>query len=112
MKYTCGVDIVLNDRFKTYDIKKVKFILTENEYLEYLKKDVLYKPIFLAGRWAAKEAIFKAISKSSNKTISKNIEIINDNDGKPICTNINNVSVSISHEKKYTIAFAIYEHNN
>lgn len=110
MKYSCGTDIVLNSRFKSYDLKKAKYFLTKKEFEEYLEKDDLYKPLYLAGRWAAKEAIFKAIS-IYTKTLSKKIEIVNDANGKPICSNVKNISVSISHEKEYTIAFAIFENN-
>lgn len=110
MKYSCGVDIVLNSRFNSYDDTKAKYFLTDKEFEEYLKKENSYKPFYLAGRWAAKEAIFKAIS-NNIKILVKDIEVLNNKNGKPICTNINNVSISISHEREYAIAFAIYENN-
>ncbi len=65
----------------------------------------------LAGRFAAKEAIAKAIG---NQQISwKDIEILNDNNGKPICTILNkknkgiDIHISISHIKNYAVASAV-----
>lgn len=65
----------------------------------------------LAGRFAAKEAVFKALG---NKNLSwKDVEILNDEDGKPKCIVLNNkgkdaeVHVSISHVKNYAVANAI-----
>ena len=50
MKYSCGVDIVLNSRFNSYDDTKAKYFLTDKEFEEYLKKENSYKPFYLAGR--------------------------------------------------------------
>jgi holo-[acyl-carrier protein] synthase len=65
----------------------------------------------LAGRFAAKEAVFKALG---DKTVSfKDCEIINDKDGKPVCRMRNGkaknmtVLVSISHVKNYAVANAV-----
>jgi holo-[acyl-carrier protein] synthase len=65
----------------------------------------------LAGRFAAKEAVFKA---AGDHTIGfKDIEILNDKTGKPCCSFLNGkgrnigVNVSISHVKTYAVANAI-----
>ncbi|MFA5276175.1 MAG: holo-ACP synthase [Candidatus Omnitrophota bacterium] len=65
----------------------------------------------LAGRFAAKEAVFKAVG---NKDLNwKDVQILNDKDGKPICVLLNgkgtklNVQISISHVKTYAVASAI-----
>jgi holo-[acyl-carrier protein] synthase len=65
----------------------------------------------LAGRFAAKEAVFKALG---DKNLGwKDVEIINDVEGKPkgILLNKKNknitVHVSISHVKNYAVANAI-----
>lgn len=72
----------------------------------------------LAGKWAAKEAIFKIISNdtkmsssSSHSTFSllKSIEILNDENGKPFVSNIDKVQISISHSGLYAIAIAKLE---
>jgi len=65
----------------------------------------------LAGRFAAKEAVFKALG---DKDLGwQDVEIINDGDGRPHCVILNNrgknvdVHISISHVKSYATAFAI-----
>jgi holo-[acyl-carrier protein] synthase len=69
------------------------------------------KYIHLAGRFAAKEAVFKAVG---NKNLTfKDIEIINTADGKPLCRFTTKkapgikVHISISHVKNYAVANAI-----
>jgi len=65
----------------------------------------------LAGRFAAKEAVFKALGDA--KLSWKDVEIINDKEGKPHCTILSsqgkkvNVHISISHVKNYAVANAI-----
>jgi len=65
----------------------------------------------LAGRFAAKEAVFKALG---NKNLSwKDMEILNDRDGRPRCTITRSkaknlkVHISISHVKNYAVANAV-----
>ena len=65
----------------------------------------------LAGRFAAKEAVFKAVG---NKNLNwKDVQILNDKDGKPLCVLLNGlgkkveVRISISHVKTYAVASAI-----
>jgi holo-[acyl-carrier protein] synthase len=65
----------------------------------------------LAGRFAAKEAIFKAVG---DKHLSwQDIQIHNDRQGKPVCLFLNgrgkniNVHISISHVKTYAVANAV-----
>ena len=62
---------------------------------------------WLAGRFAAKEAIYKAISSYGNYVLS-DIEVLQDTSGAPICTNTSfSVKLSISHENTHAIAYAI-----
>ncbi len=74
-----------------------------------MKKAVLYQ--HLAGRFAAKEAVFKALG--DPQLSWKDVEILNDRDGKPFCKILNrlgknkDVHVSISHVKTYAVANAI-----
>ena len=69
----------------------------------------------LAGRFAAKEAVFKALGDKNIKW--HDLEIINDSDGKPHCKILNHkgnnieVKVSISHVKSYAVAQAIVAEN-
>lgn len=65
----------------------------------------------LAGRFAAKEAIFKAFN---NKELSwKDIQIMNNKEGKPYCEILNkkfkkaDIFISISHVKTYAVASAV-----
>jgi len=65
----------------------------------------------LAGRFAAKEAVFKALG---DKNLNwKDVQILNDKEGKPSCVIRNgrnkkiDVHISISHVKNYAVANAI-----
>lgn len=62
----------------------------------------------LAGRFAAKEAVFKAMG---DRNLSwKDVQILNDKDGKPHCFFLNGkgekaqIHISISHVKTYAVA--------
>ncbi len=65
----------------------------------------------LAGRFAAKEAVFKAMGDS--KLSWQDIQVYNNHEGKPICQFLNgkykdiNVYISISHVKTYAVANAL-----
>jgi len=65
----------------------------------------------LAGRFAAKEAVFKAVGDS--RISWQDIQISNDREGKPVCQFLNgkckdiNVFISISHVKTYAVASAV-----
>lgn len=98
-----GTDIVQNSRVKSHIARR---ILTNTEYEQYQSKHIDLQNEFLASRFAAKEAIVKA----TNKQFSINqIEILNTEDGKPYCSNIPGIELSISHEAEYSVAFAIYQ---
>lgn len=98
-----GCDIVENKRLINKDQEFINYVLTEKEQLLYKQ----YGNTFLFGRFAAKEAIMKSLPNTKDLKYT-DIEILKGPNGEPI-TNIDNISVSISHEKKYTIAYAIYE---
>lgn len=64
----------------------------------------------LAGRFAAKEAVLKAFSRA--KFGFKDVEILNDDFGKPFCTLKEDgylIAISISHTKYYAVASAVIE---
>ena len=117
-----GVDIVKNKRiyniFKKYKIKFAKKILNSNELKIFKKKK--NKIFFLAKSFAAKEAVAKSLGTGFRNDICfKNIEIKKNKFGCPkIKINIDNIKkkyktyISISHEKKLTIAFAIIIEKN
>lgn len=63
----------------------------------------------LAARFAAKEAVFKALGTSPSLNF-KDIEIVNDVHGKPFCKIKNKktaISLSLSHSDHYAVACAI-----
>ena len=111
----CGTDIIEVGRIKEA-LEKKGFkgrVYTENE-IKYCEDKNMQKYQSYSGRFAAKEAIFKAISKNINDTsdwVWKNIEIYNDEQGKPIADiskleikNIISMDLSISHIKDYALA--------
>lgn len=65
----------------------------------------------LAGRFAAKEAVFKALG--DVRLNWQDVEILNDKEGRPYCRILNGrikkveVHISISHVKNYAVAQAI-----
>ena len=112
-----GTDIMeiekLSKSIKMNGMSLINRIFTKNEQ-EYcnLKR---YPNIHYAGKFAGKEAIKKTMLSSNffGSISLKNIEIINDESGKP-CPIIHyekfdsfNFQLSISHADEYAIAFAI-----
>ena len=86
-------------------------IFTDAELKNAKTKNSFYQ--HLAGRFAAKEAIFKAVGDSQLSW--QDIQIHNDQTGKPVCIFLNdkgkkiNVHISISHVKNYAVANAVVE---
>ena len=125
MKVKCGVDIIEISRVqKSIDNLGVGFlnkIFTEKE-IEYCEKKGKSRYEHYAARFAVKEAVFKAISKTLEDKYSiswKDIETTNDEQGRPRVeiSNINNniiedIDISISHCKEYAIANAVVVLNN
>ena len=110
-----GTDIVKIDRIKSL-YKNSKFLnkifsFSEIEYCINHKEPYIH----LSGKYAAKEAVKKALLSSKIvKTISLiYIEVLNNKDKSPYIklVNVNNVkyNVSISHDGEYAIAFVIIE---
>ena len=99
-----GCDIVENKRLSDKSENFIDKILTDKEKQLYKTRNNIE---FLAGRFAAKEAIMKCLPNIEKYTFT-DIEILNDEKGKPYC-NIDDIEdISISHEKEYTIAVALY----
>ena len=117
MKFKIGNDIIETERIKNlcekYGDKFKTRIYTNNE-IKYCESKGINKYQSFAGRFAAKEAIFKAISSALSNKYSVNwtdIEIINDSNGRP-CVHLNincikDIDISISHIKDFAIASAI-----
>ncbi|NTU53086.1 MAG: holo-ACP synthase [Chlorobiaceae bacterium] len=112
-----GVDIVeiarirsIYDRFGVTFMKK---ILTDAEMLQCLAKP---DPVAsLAGRFAAKEAVSKALGSGIAHGLGwHSIEVLNDEAGRPVATvhgsaHTCRLSVSISHDRHSAVAMALYE---
>lgn len=98
-----GCDIVDKKRI-TLEIGER--ILSEKEKELMVSFNDFRKLEFIAGRFCAKEAIIKALNK---KVLFSDIEVLY-RDDKPYCEYENyKISVSISHEKDYAMAFALCE---
>ena len=123
-----GVDIVENKRLKK-SIKNKSFISRLFTLLEIKNsKLVKDKSIYFSKKFAAKESFSKALGTGFRKGLNfKDIEILNDNLGKPYFR-LNNktkkiifktlkvknfdIFLSISDEKEYSIAFTIIQAKN
>lgn len=117
MKISCGTDIIEVDRVRTsienVGEKFLKKVFTDNE-IRYCESKKTQKYQHYAGRFAAKEAVFKAISRQLEDKYSvcwKDIEVENDSQGRPSVNlfnvdmkKIENIDISISHCKLYATA--------
>ncbi len=123
MDIYCGTDIIEVLRVKEAILRTPGFkekIYTKDEILYAESKGELVKYEHYAGRFAAKEAVYKAISNIDNKVEFNQIEIINDKENKnrPVArinkANIEEmfkagkltIEISISHVKEYATAVA------
>lgn len=95
-----GVDIVDLNRINLKE-SLVHKILTEKEYKEYsLMKLDKRKIEYLGGRFAAKEAIFKASQDPNYLSYT----ILNLENGQPYVEGHPEIEISISHDGNYAIA--------
>lgn len=120
-----GVDIVDNKRFKNLikDHKFINRIFSKKEIFD--SKKTLNKINFFSKRFAAKESFAKALGTGFINNLNfKDIEIVNDNLGKPFYLINNKIKqiikknkkianfelfLSISDEKDYSVAFTIIQ---
>ena len=120
-----GVDIVENSRIKKSILNKsfLYRIFTNEEIL--ISKNIKNKSSYFAKRFAAKEAFAKSLGTGFRNDFNfKDISVVNDKLGKPsffinkkiknmikkkFKTSSFNFFLSISDEKKYSIAFVILE---
>jgi len=120
-----GVDVIENKRIKNL-IKNKRFILRTfgKKELE-LSKRSLNKVNYFAKRFAAKEALAKAIGTGFRNNLNfRNIQILNNTLGKPYYFKSNkindmikkrfkikryNLFLSITDEKDYSVAFTILQ---
>ena len=117
MRIRTGTDIIEISRVKeSIESTNEKFcerVYTEKER-EYCENKKMQKYQHYAVRFSAKEAIFKAISDELENKFEinwKDIEILNDEKGRPYVNILNNkiqniedIDISLSHCKQYAIA--------
>ena len=117
-----GIDIVEIKRLSRVSKKWgdgfLKKVYTDRELAYARSKRFPYQ--HLAARFAAKEAIFKALGEVEKNFVGwKNVEILNDAYGKPVVhwhgaaetarrkRKLKNVVVSLSHTENYAVASAM-----
>ncbi len=123
-----GVDIVKNKRLKK-NIKNKSFTSRLFTFLEIKNSRMVKdKSLYFSKKFAAKESFSKALGTGFRKGLNfKDVEILNDNLGKPYFK-LNNktkkiimktlkvknfdIFLSISDEKEYSIAFTIIQTKN
>ena len=119
MRILCGTDIIEIDRIrKSIEKNGDKFLNSvytakEIEYCEG-RKNAKYN--HYAGRFAAKEAIYKAISQLLPEKFGiswKDVQVVNDENGNPkieflniTFNQIKSTDISISHCQEYAVAMA------
>jgi holo-[acyl-carrier protein] synthase len=101
-----GVDLAKLSRFADKDEKFVAKILTSNEIEQYQKLSPERKVEYLAGRFAAKEAYYKA--QNNMKIGYHDVEILDDYFKGPVI-NDSKAKVSISHDGDYVVAMVVVE---
>ena len=115
--YGIGTDIIEISRIReainrTSSFKRKVYTEKEIEYIE--KKKEPYASY--AGRFAAKEAVSKALGTGVRGFSLNDVEILNDNLGKPTVTLYNNllnhaedlkIKISISHSREYAVSTVI-----
>lgn len=123
MKVTTGVDIIEVQRIKEAISELgdsfLQRIYTEEE-IRYCQKSVKMQYQHFAARFAAKEAVFKALSEyidSREDMLWKEIEVLNADDGRPKINlkrlkkqglqGLESMDISISHIKEYAVASVI-----
>lgn len=127
MNIKTGIDIIEVDRIKEsiekFGERFLNKVFTKGE-IQYCESKNVQKFQSFAGRFAAKEAMFKCISEYLNNKFDiewRDIEILNDEKGKPIVYFHGKVSVilngrieaevSISHIKEVAVASCIVQQN-
>ena len=114
MKSTCGTDIIEIERIKNsiekFGERFLNTVFTENE-IKYCESKKGQKYQHYAARFAAKEAVYKALSNNINAPDEwKLIEILSEESGRPKVNlkieveNLENIDISLSHCKLYAVA--------
>ncbi len=117
MKISCGTDIIeikrIKESIEDLGMNFLERIYTKKE-IEYCESKKTQKYQHYSARFAAKEAVFKAISSHLENKYDigwKDIEVLNDENGRPHVhflnikiQDIEEIDISISHCKEYATA--------
>ena len=120
MRVLCGTDIIeisrIRESIERSGEKFLKLVYTPAE-IKYCEAKRASKYYHYAGRFAAKEAIYKAVSpllKHKFDISWQNAEVINDKNGNPKINfidikfdKIKSIDISISHCKEYAVATVV-----
>ncbi|PQP78113.1 holo-ACP synthase [Spiroplasma sp. ChiS] len=105
-----GIDIIQNKRIKlsTAFIQKVLSPVEIKQYASFFNKNAQRQ--FLAGRWAVKEALIKALE---TKVILNEVTICLKDDNNLHVEGLSLkqnelIHISLSHERDYSVGFAIF----
>ncbi len=98
---TIGVDITSIKRFENKKDSFIKKVLSDQEYKEWLEAE--NKELYVAQRWAIKEALFKANNELHDY---HNIDIKRNPKG---FFEFQNYKISTSKENEYVVAFVVGE---
>lgn len=124
MKIKCGTDIIEISRVKeaieNIGDKFLEKVFTEKE-IRYCESKGKQKYQHYAARFAAKEAMFKAISETLSDKYEmdwKDYEVLNNEDNRPYINinskykkDIEDMDISISHCKQYAVANVVVLYN-
>lgn len=116
MQILCGIDIIeverIQESIESLGETFLNKVYTKNE-IAYCESKNKQKYQSYAARFAAKEAVFKALSKDLDGRYDltwKNIEVINDKNGRPyvnlidVNKKVTQIDISLSHIKQTAIA--------
>lgn len=108
MKIFTGIDVVSKSRFSDFTNESlINKIFTDNE-IKYCNSKS--KPfIHFAGKFAAKEALIKALNQFTKSSKYEPFEILNDSKGIPFFnlsnfSEFNNLTISITHDDLIALA--------
>lgn len=118
----CGTDIVAVSRIKElieeHGEHFKKRVYTDQE-ISYCESRRMCKYESYAARFAAKEAVYKAISpKKDEEGVFTEVEVLNEETGKPYIVlhggleetfKDKKIEVSLSHEKEYAMAMVVID---
>ncbi len=111
-----GIDLVDLRRLKEIaDERFIERILSEDEIKLYDNiVNEKTKLTFLGGRFAAKEAIFKAISKGDGTAYYRDFSVLSNENGKPYVVteyyeDNTKIHITITHTDAHAIAYVLIE---